>query len=196
MHSAACAVACAVLLAQPLRAQSAQPISIQLSALYAGLSGDAYAGFKSGPGFEGQLRYTHPSGFSFGAGYQRTTHGVEGVSSHATLAGPFFEPRYTFEIKGQESIFPYGSLRVSMLKQSLSNRGINSSASGFTANAGGGVLTRLGSRVNLDLGATFGLTSFSDFALIDPTTGQRIASGETGNGSNFVLRGGLAIGIR
>ena len=183
---APCASACA---------QSAQAFSVQGSLLYSGLSGDAYSGFGAGPGFEAQARYTSTSGFSLGAGYERTTHSVQGASGDATLSGPFVEPRYTFEIHGVTGLYPYASIRLSSLKQAISTNGINSSASGFTANGGGGVLFHLSSRVNLDVGATYGLTNFSNFVVVDPSTGQRIASGKTGSGSNFVLRTGLAIGL-
>lgn len=181
--------------ASTLRAQTAQPFSVQVSALYAGLSGEAYNNFHAGPGFEAQLRYTHPSGFSFGAGYQSTRHHVDGVSSDGTLVGPFFEPRYTFEIRGQDNLFPYASLRLSSLKQRIDNQGFRTTASGFTANAGGGLLIRLASRANLDVGATFGYTSFSDFVVISPSTGKQVLGGKTGSGTAFVLRTGLSLGI-
>jgi len=179
---------------QSLLGQSAQALSAQASVLYSGLSGHAYQGFNSGPGLEAQARYTATNGFSLGVGYQRTVHSVAGASGNATLSGPFVEPRYTFEIKGHDDIYPYASLRAAALKQRFSGNGVTSSASGFSANAGGGILFRLTSRVNLDIGATVGITKFSNFITIEPATGQRIA-GETGSGSNFVLRSGLAVGV-
>jgi hypothetical protein len=181
-------------LARPAAAQTAQAVSIQGSLLYAGLFGSAYSSFDPGLGFEAQIRYTATSGFSYGAGYQRTSHSISGYAGGATLSGPFFEPRYTFEIKGHDAVFPYASLRASSLKQSVSVPGFNSSASGFTANVGGGFLLRLTDRSNLDFGATYGLTHFSDFVAVDQVTGQR-GQGTTGSGSNFVLRFGLAIGL-
>jgi len=168
---------------------------VQVSALYAGLSGTAYEAFHAGPGFEGQLRYTHPSGFSFGVGYQYTSHAVDGITKDASLVGGFIEPRYTFEIRGQESLFPYASLRLSLLEQRIYPQGLRSTASGFTANAGGGVLFRLAARANLDVGATFGLTRFNNFVLVNPSTGQKLAGGNTGSGSNFVLRTGVSVGL-
>lgn len=179
--------------ASTLGAQSAQPFSVQFSALYAGLSGDAYNNFHAGPGFEAQLRYTHRSGFSFGAGYQYTTHEIDGVSSKGSLVGPFFEPRYTFDVRGHESLYPYVSLRLSSLKQKIDNQGYQTTASGFTANAGGGLLIRLAPRANLDLGATFGYTSFDDFVQV--SGGQQTLVGKTGTGSAFVLRTGISIGL-
>jgi len=181
------------LAASTLRAQSAQPFSVQFSALYAGLSGDAYDNFHAGPGFEAQLRYTHHSGFSFGAGYQYTSHEIDGVSSKGTLVGPFFEPRYTFEIRGHENLYPYASLRLSSLKQKIDNQGYQTTASGFTANAGGGLLIHLAPRANLDIGATFGYTSFDDFVQV--AGGQQTLVGKTGTGTAFVLRTGIAIGL-
>jgi hypothetical protein len=188
-------IVCELALAGSASAQSAQAVSIQGSILYSGLAGDAFPGFRAGAGIEAQLRYTTTVGFSIGAGYQRTTHGIDGASGNATLAGPFVEPRYTFEIKGHDNVYPYASIRLSSLKQTANVGGINSTASGFTTNAGGGLLFRIASRANLDVGATYGITNFSDFVLVDPSTGQRVTGGKTGSGSNFVLRTGLAIGL-
>src|SRR5690242_7775771 len=153
------------------RAQSAQRFSLQGSALYASLFGSAYDGFKGGPGFEGQLRYTSPLGWSFGAGFQFTQHSVNGVSEKASLLGPFVEPRYTFELPAYESVAPYLSARVAVLQQRLTVNDVQGTSSGFTANGGGGLLLRLGPRVNLDVGATYGFTNFSAATIVDRVTG-------------------------
>ena len=187
-------VAASLALARDAGAQSAQRFSMQISGLYASLFGQAYEGFGGGMGFEGQLRYTTQLGWSFGAGYQRTQHDIEGISEKASLSGPFFEPRYTIELTQFVNLAPYVSGRLSVLKESLSERGFEGTASGFTLNGGGGVLVRLGPRVNLDLGATFGYTSFGDAKIFDTVTGQTTTV-PNGNGSNVVLRTGLAIGL-
>ena len=64
---------------------------------------------------------------------------------------------------------------------------------GPTVNGGGGVLVRLHSRVNLDLGATFGYTRFKSVSVTIP--GEGVFSADFGNGTNLVVRLGLAIGI-
>jgi len=176
-----------------VHAQSAQPFSIQGSLLYSGLSGKAYDNFDPGVGFEVQGRYTTAFGLSIGIGFQHTSHHVLGADG-GSLAGPFVEPRYAFEIKGVNRIYPYVSVRASALKQSISGPDFETTASGFTANAGGGVLFGLSERVNVDVGATFGLTNFSHFVLIDAATGRQV-TGNTGSGSNFVVRTGLAVGL-
>lgn len=174
--------------------QSAQQWSVQVSALSASLQGDAYNSFNSGVGAEAQGRYTTRTGFSFGAGWQYTKHTVTGIQDGATIAGPFFEPRYTFVLGDNESFFPYGSGRFSILQESLSDRGLSATASGGTINGGGGVLLRLGSNMNLDLGATFGLTNFGDVTFT--SGGQKIVGNKGGSGTNFILRAGLAFGVK
>ena len=173
-------------------AQSAQRWSAQVSALYASLSGDAFKSFNAGGGVEGQGRYTMRNGFSFGAGWQYTTHKINGLANNATLQGPFIEPRYTFVVGDNESFFPYASARAAFLEQSLSDAGFTATSSGQTYGAGGGVLIRVASRLNLDLGATAGYTSFGDASF----NGQKFTGYPTGSGTNFILRAGLAYGLK
>lgn len=208
MVSVCGAVASIVLSAFTLRAQTAQPISIQLSGLYEGLSGDAFDDVRPGAGFEAQLRYTRGA-WSVGLGYQQLLHDYRycalPTASGACLAdiegdirgtGIFFEPRYVFDA-GSDVYAPYMSGRFSIVKQNnVGDPLYDFSVTGSSANAGGGVLFRLTPRVNFDLGGTVGYTRFSRYRAEDRQTGA-VLSGSTGgaSGSNFVLRVGVAIGI-
>src|ERR671914_2597667 len=93
--------ACAI----PLRAQTAQPISVQLSALYEGLWGDAFEDVRPGAGIEAQVRYTRGA-WSVGLGYQTVRHAyrycalaasgggcIAEIDGRITGSGIFFEPR-------------------------------------------------------------------------------------------------------
>lgn len=207
------AVAC---FTSPLAAQSAQRWSVQASGLYVGVLGDAYEGLKNGFGGEVQLRVT-PSLWSYGAGLQYSSHALTQASGfNVALAGVFFEPRRVFDV-GSAKFAPYMSGRLSYLQQSADlgevsqNRiartngevslstarraNLELSASGFQGNIGGGVLTKLSPRVNLDLGLTVGVIRFGDAkATID---GQDAGTfqGTSGTGQNVVVRAGLAIGL-
>lgn len=192
LRTAAALVTAACLMPMAGHAQSAQRWSVQVSALYASLSGDAFNSFNAGAGGEAQGRYTMRNGFSFGAGWQYTTHKINGVASDATLQGPFFEPRFTFVLGDNESFFPYASGRVSILEQSLSDQGFTATSSGGTLGVGGGVLIRLAPKLNLDLGATAGYTRFGDASF----NGQRFSGFPAGSGTNFILRAGLAYGLK
>ena len=174
--------------------QSAQQWSVQVSALSATLQGDAFTGWGSGVGVEAQARYTTRTGFSYGAGYQFTSHTVKGDSKDATLQGPFFEPRYTFVLGDNEAFFPYVSGRFSILQEQRTLQGLTATTSGETGNAGGGVLIRLGSSMNLDLGATFGLTNFGDVTFA--SGGQSLTGSKGGSGTNVILRAGLSFGLK
>ena len=173
------------------QAQTAQPFSIQASGLYASLFGSAFDGLGAGLGFEGQVRFTTRMGMSFGLGYQHTLHSITGLPDDIALAGPFFEPRYTLPVDA-ERYAPYLSARASVLQQNYDANGISGSASGFTINAGGGMLIRLASRANLDIGATYGFTDFGDFTIVG---GTGTLTGPSGSGSNVIARVGLAIGV-
>jgi hypothetical protein len=206
----------ALLWTAPLAGQSAQPLSIQLSGLYASLSGQAYDGIKAGSGFEAQLRYT-PSAFSLGGGFQFTSHSLPGFDDGAGtnmsatsihLYGAFLEPRYVLPVPSN-SFAPYLSARLSYLRYTGSgdwrftdgsnNGTFAGSTGGLTMNGGGGLLVRLSPHVNLDIGATYGYTSFGNFSwtLTETTGGQTIPGdgGPAGSGSNIVVRVGLAMGI-
>jgi hypothetical protein len=191
-----------------LPAQTAQPISIQLSGLYEGLSGDAFEDVRPGTGVEAQLRYTRGA-WSVGLGYQLLEHRYRycalPTSSGACLAdivgrirgsGIFFEPRYVFDA-GSDVYAPYVSGRFSIVKQSDKGDPLyDFSVTGSSANGGGGVLFRLTPRINFDIGGTVGYTRFTRYRAVDRQTGA-VISGSTGgaSGSNFVLRVGVAIGI-
>jgi hypothetical protein len=178
-----------------LQGQSAQRLSLQGSGLFIKLFGDAFEGAEQGYGFEAQVRYT-PSAFSFGAGFQYTSHGVEGADHRATLIGGFFEPRYVFST-GSSALFPYlsGRFYLVQLQSENTDTDIRTTATGLAANGGGGVLLRLGSRVNADFGATYGYSRFNNFEFENLATGISGSSDISNSGSNVVLRVGLTLGL-
>jgi len=197
------------LLAAPLSAQTAQPFSVQISALYEGLWGDAFDDVRPGAGVEAQLRYTRGA-WSLGLGYQAVRHRyrycalptASGCFPNAIIngrisgSGVFFEPRYVLDA-GSDRFAPYVSGRFSIVRQSDTGDPLyDFSVTGSSANGGGGLLFRVTPRLNFDAGATFGYTRFSSYRAIDKQTGAEF-SGSTGgaSGSNFVLRIGVAIGI-
>jgi len=177
-------------------AQTAQRFSVQASGLYMNLFGDAFDGIERGLGGEAQLRFT-PSALSIGAGFQYTDHNtveIPGTSSTFHLYGGFLEPRYVIDV-GSQTVAPYVSARFSILFQeskevSGTAQEFETSATGLTLNGGGGVLFRLGPRLNLDLGSTFGYTRFGDYE----SGGETFDDTDT-SGSNVVVRIGLALGL-
>ncbi len=184
-----------------VQAQSAQRYSLQASGIFVGTFGEAYEGLSSGPGFEAQFRIT-PSAWSFGFGVQGSSHSIDDATfgdETVTLAGVFFEPRRVIDV-GSSQFAPYVSARIAFLQQSLeldvSGTQLTADATGAQFNAGGGVLIRLSPRVNLDLGATYGLINFGDVEIDVAGSGRTKLEGTSGNGSNLVVRAGLAFGLR
>jgi hypothetical protein len=189
-------------------AQTAQPISLQLSALYEGLAGEAFDDVRPGTGYEAQLRYTRGA-WSVGLGYQATRHRyrycalpasngscLANIVGRISGSGIFFEPRYVFDA-GSDVFAPYMSGRFSIVKQNnVGDPLYDFSVTGSSANGGGGMLFRVTPRINFDAGATVGYTRFSSYQAVDRQTGMEF-SGSTGgaSGSNFVVRVGVAIGI-
>ena len=181
--------------------QSAQRLSLQASGIHVSTFGEAYDGLNGGPGFEAQLRYT-PGVWSFGFGVQGSLHSFDDVelgNEDVTLSGVFVEPRRVIDVAGSR-FGPYVSARLAYLRQSVDidvdGTTITASASGAQVNGGGGVLIRLSPRVNLDVGATVGLIRFGDVEVDVPGIGSTKVEGSSGNGSNLVLRVGLAFGLR
>jgi hypothetical protein len=175
-----------------LSAQSAQPISLQGSVLFNGVFGNAFTGLHDGVGAEAQVRYT-PSAFSIGAGFQYTTHGIDGRSEDARIYGGFVEPRYRIHA-GSNVLAPYLAARFSLLKVGFTGGDLSLSSSFLQLNGGGGLLFRLSSRINLDVGATYGYNRLGDGTLTSEESGGSV-SVESSTGSNIVARLGLAIGL-
>lgn len=118
------------------------------------------------------------------------------------LTGVFFEPRRVIDV-GSTVVAPYISARFAYLRQSIDftlsdgreTVDVQAKASGSQVNAGGGLLFRMSPRVNLDLGATFGMIRFGDVEVNVPGMGNTTVDGSSGTGQNLVIRAGLAIGL-
>jgi hypothetical protein len=176
-----------------LEAQSAQAFSLQASGLVNGVFSGLLAGQQNGVGGEAQLRYT-PGALSVGAGFQFTIHGLDDRMDNAQLYGGFLEPRYRIHA-GSNVVAPYVSGRFSLLKVGFTGGDLSLSSTVIQLNAGGGLLTRLGSRLNLDVGATFGYNQLGSGTLTSRSSGITVPV-ESSSGSNLVFRLGLAIGLR
>ena len=186
----------ALLLAPSMAAsQTRQPVSVQGSAVYVGVSGDSYQGLQSGMGAEAQVRFT-PNAWSFGIGLQSTSHDIEEsiLYGTSTLRGVFFEPRYVLSTPSTR-LFPYLSGRAVFVRQSSSAIGIDSHAYGTQMNLGGGVLVRIASNLNLDVGTTVGWIRFGKPELDrNPDNVEFVDSFRT-SGKDVLLRLGLAVGV-
>ena len=175
-----------------LRAQSAQAISLQLSGLYNGLFGTVFQGLNNGAGAEAQIRYT-PGALSIGAGFQYTVHGLDAFTENARLYGGFVEPRYRIHT-GSNVIAPYISARFSVLKMGFSGGDLSVSSTFIQLNGGGGLLYRIGPRLNLDLGATSGYNRLGAGTFDSETRGP-LRTFPARSGSNVVVRVGFAVGV-
>jgi hypothetical protein len=185
-------VVLALTLSSPLLAQSAQAVSLQVSGLYNGVFGNAFFGLRNGAGVEAQVRYT-PGSLSVGAGFEYTNHGSDIRPENTRLYGGFVEPRYRIHA-GSNVVAPYVSARFSLLKVGFSGGDLSLSSSFIQLNGGGGLLFRLNSRVNLDVGATYGYNRLGNGTLKSESGGGSVPV-EANSGSNVVLRLGLAIGL-
>ena len=188
-------IAILALTAPTLGAQTAQHFSAQGSGLYVTLGGDAYENLKNGPGFEGQLRF-NPGALSIGGGFQFSSHDVDDPTGDAgiRLYGAFLEPRFVIATQSPR-LAPYVSGRLAYLRQSLRLEGFDGTANGLQFNGGGGVIVRLATNINVDLGATLGYIDFGAATLTEEGTGFETKTEDTDSGTNWVFRIGLAFGL-
>jgi hypothetical protein len=182
-------------LGSDLEAQSAQPFSLQVSGLVSGVLKDVFVGLQHGVGAEVQLRYT-PGALSVGGGFQFTIHELEERSNNARFYGAFIEPRYRIHA-GSNVVAPYVSARFAVLKIGFSGGDLSLSSIFLELNGGGGILVRLGPRINLDVGTTLGYNRLGGGELIS-RVGQNVTRIPVTprSGANLVAHLGLAIGLR
>ena len=176
-------------LAIPASAQTASPISLQFSGLWSIPFSGGLSGVSAGPGVQAQIRY-NPSLFSIGVGGEISLHDFDADGRSLRLTGAFLEPRYVIQTSS-ESVAPYLSGRIAVSQTTFEVADLTSTATGFTANVGGGLIIVLGSSVNLDLGATIGAKGLGT-ATVDSTPPTIF---DLGSGTNVILRVGLAIGL-
>src|ERR1700737_2740507 len=175
-----------------LEAQSAQAISLQASGLFNGVFGSVFQGLKNGYGGEAQIRYT-PSAFSIGGGFQYTIHHIQNRTEDAKLYGGFIEPRYRIHT-GSNVLAPDVSARFPVLKVGFTGGDLSINSNFIQLNGGGGLLYRLGPRINLDVGATYGYDRLGGGTLKRKASGTS-STFPSSSGSNVVLRLGFAVGI-
>lgn len=208
-----------LLFCSPLRAQTDQPFSVQVSgtALWTAEGRGTRGGWD--PGVEGQIRWTR-SAWSLGAGVQFTSSaGMQLLDrgnffeSHASTLGFFLEPRYVVAVFGDRmGLYFFGRMTLARISEDVSGTrdvvgddfmftgeqeafSLEATVTGFEADLGPGLLIRLTSRVNVDLGFRVGFGTWGNPELMvepqyDPhgfDTGQHF----------WVLGGwvGLVIGI-
>ena len=154
----------AVTVVPTLHAQSAQPYSIQLAALFTAIKGGSTT--ITGIGVEPQIRFNRlyaTEGFgalSVGLGGQYTTHSKGG--DKLTITGVFLEPRWVPAIKSS-IVTPYLSARLALLhlKGDFRNAA-DGSSSGTGFGLGGGVAAKLTRTANLDAGVQLVRQQFGD----------------------------------
>jgi len=156
-------------LAAESTAQSAQKYALQVAVLGTGIR---YGGgtTANGVGIEPQLRFNRLMSrerfaISLGIGAQYTSHTAGG--DELNIAGAFIEPRFV-PVIGSSRVFPYLSGRLAFLQQS-NNFGTESTGAAY--GAGGGLVIKLSSSVNLDAGVQLVRQQFGDFEFNDGAPG-------------------------
>lgn len=168
----------------------AQKVSVGGSLAYATLNGDDYAGVNAGLGFDAQARYHISKAFSIGGGFQYTSHGIENQSADFHVTGFFADARYAFSPVSTPRVSPYLGARVAATHWSVSASGAEGSASGTALGPVGGLLIRIGTALQLDLGLAYLSLHFGDGKLNGTTQPNSSTSG-----SALAMRAGLLMGL-
>ena len=177
------AVLIALLTAVPAaQAQTAQRWSIQLSALGVELTSVSNDELRFGGGLEVQARF-NPSALSIGFGFQTTRHTLENSllarDVAVTYTGGFVEPRLILGTIG-DLVAVYGSVRFMSLSAKYEVGTTEEKIQGAAISGGGGLLIRITSRLNAELGAT---------------AGKEYYNRDADTGTTVVTRLGLAYGL-
>ena len=115
-------------------------------------------------------------------------------TENARFYGGFVEPRYRIHA-GSNVVAPYVSARFAVLKIDFSGEDLSLSSTFLELNGGGGILVRLGPRVNLDVGATLGYNHLGEGILTSQVRHTAVPV-DGSSGSNLVAHLGLAVGLR
>jgi len=167
-------------------------LSVGAGGLYSGARTGGGARLNDGGGFDvhGAIGV---SALSLGVGYQRSTQGLPGTGTNATVDGIFVEPRLAIAPYG--SFTPYLAGRVGFLRQDVpASARWTASRSNFTQLGGGaGVLVSIAPSVHLDLGALY--TFVRDRDTRDVTALPVPAPFVGGTGGAALLRAGVVVGF-
>ena len=171
-----------LLFASNAHAQTAQRWSIQLSALGVELTSLTNDELRFGAGIELQGRY-NPGALSIGAGFQSTRHQLANQllarDVSVTYTGGFVEPRLILGSIG-DLVGVYAAVRFMSLSAKFDVAGTETKVDGAAISGGGGLLIRITSRLNAELGAT---------------AGKEYYNRNAENGTTIVTRLGLAYGL-
>lgn len=170
----------------------AQGFSIGGSLAYATLDGSDYNGIDAGLGFDAQVRYQLSNAFSIGGGFQYTSHGVEGPTEDFAfhVRGFFADARYAFSPASIPKVIPYLGARFAGTHWTASVAGSEGSANGTAIGPVGGLLIRVGTAMQLDVGVAYLALHFGD----SKTDGVTQPNSST-SGSTLAMRFGFLVGL-
>jgi opacity protein-like surface antigen len=166
----------------------AQGLRLEVSGLYATLSGDDFDETDSGIGFEGAIAFALNSKWSLAAGISRTSHGVDGLDENLTALQFFAEPRFMLGASGAMTPYLFG--RVGYTSASLEFLGVDTKQTGFGFGGGAGLMYDLSGSLKLNVSAAFQKISLGDVE----ADGETIEDTDS-SGSSLYVRAGLSIGF-
>jgi hypothetical protein len=171
-------------------AQAVGPrFSVEAAPFYATLDGDDFDGLDAGLGFDVQGRFGWPT-WSFGLGWQRSSHDVPEVSNNLIVTSFFAEPRFQFPTQGglQPYLLARGGLANQRLDADIPGVGtFNLESSGMIIGFGGGVAFPVARSVDVNFSVAWARLAFDDIEV----DGEEIPDSDS-NGSGVLLRAAVS----
>jgi hypothetical protein len=163
--------------------------SVEAAPSYATLDGEDFDGLDAGLGFDVQGRFGWPA-WSFGLGWQRSSHDVAEVSDNLIVSSFFVEPRFQFPVQGD--LRPYFLARVGLANQRLDAviPGVGTfdlESSGLIIGVGGGLAFPVAPSIDVNFSAMWARLSFDDIEV----NGEALPDSDS-DGSSLMLRAGMS----
>jgi opacity protein-like surface antigen len=163
--------------------------SVEAAPFYATLDGDDFDGLDAGLGFDVQGRFGWPT-WSFGLGWQRSSHDVPEISDNLIVTSFFVEPRFQVPVQGE--LRPYFLVRGGLANQRLDADipGVGAfdvESSGMIIGLGAGLAFPLAPSIDVNFSVMWARLSFDDIE----ANGQEIPDSDS-RGSGVLLRAGVS----
>ncbi|MDQ3996956.1 MAG: porin family protein [Gemmatimonadota bacterium] len=162
---------------------------VEAAPFYTTVEGDDFEGIDAGLGFDVQGRFSWPA-WSFGLGWQRSSHRIDELSDDLIVTSFFVEPRFQFPVQGE--LRPYFLVRGGLANQRLDADipgfgTFDIESSGVIIGLGAGLAFPVAPSIDVNFSVMWAWLSFDDVE----ANGQEVPDSDS-RGSGVLLRAGVS----